>query len=304
MNLHPRPRVILMAPVAALGLLLAACGSSSTTTTTTASTTDPTSSPSNAAPLHSMLPTDLQGADSMTIASNVEYPPFEFYDKDNTTVLGIDREIADALEQQLGIKIDFQNIAFDAIIPGLTSGRYQMAMSAMTDNLERQKQVDFVDYFKAGAGVMSRTESGDTYKTIADVCGHTAGLVKGTTEVAQAAEQSTACEASGKPAIESVIFPGQNQAVLALQSGRVDVLLMDSAPGAYAAAQTTGLQMSPPYQSQPFGIVFAKGTTQLQQAVQKALENLQQSGEYEAALEKYGLESGAVDSFPINGGVE
>lgn len=300
MTLRPTSRTFLAAPVAALALLLAACGSSSSAP----AATDPTPSASNAAPLHSMLPTDLQGQDSMTIASNVEYPPFEFYDTDNTTVLGIDREIADGLEKQLGIKIEYQNIAFDAIIPGLTSGRYQMAMSAMTDNLERQKQVDFVDYFKAGAGVMSRTDSGDTYQTIADVCGHTAGLVKGTTEVEQAADQSKKCESEGKAAIESVIFPGQNQAVLALQSGRVDVLLMDSAPGAYAASQTTGLQMSPPYQSQPFGIVFAKGTTQLQQAVQKALENLKQSGEYAAALEKYGLQSGAVDAFPINGGVE
>ena len=248
------------------------------------------------APLHDMLPEELQDKDSLTIASNVEYPPFEFLDSDNKTVLGIDREIADGLEKQLGIKLVFDNIAFDAIIPGLESGRYEMAMSAMTDNLERQQQVDFVDYFKAGAGVMSRTEDGDSYQTLDDICGLTAGIVKGTTEVPQAAE--------GKPPIESVIFPGQNQAILAIANGRVDVVLMDSAPGAYAAAQTTGLQMSPPYQSQPFGVVFAKGTDELQKAVQKALENMLESGDYEAALAKYGLESGAVDAFPINGATE
>ena len=256
------------------------------------------------APLHDMLPEELQDKDSLTIASNVEYPPFEFLDSDNKTVLGIDREIADGLEKQLGIKLVFDNIAFDAIIPGLESGRYEMAMSAMTDNLERQQQVDFVDYFKAGAGVMSRTEDGDSYQTLDDICGLTAGIVKGTTEVPQAAEGSKACEAAGKPPIESVIFPGQNQAILAIANGRVDVVLMDSAPGAYAAAQTTGLQMSPPYQSQPFGVVFAKGTDELQKAVQKALENMLESGDYEAALAKYGLESGAVDAFPINGATE
>lgn len=303
MTFRPRSRMILAVAASASVALLAACGSSSSGAADT-SPTGTTPASTNAAPLHAMLPADLQDKDSMTIASNVEYPPFEFFDTDNSTVLGIDREIANGLEEQLGIKIDFQNIAFDAIIPGLTSNRYQMAMSAMTDNKERQAQVDFVDYFKAGAGVMSKTDSGSAYTTIADVCGHTAGLVKGTTEVAQADKQSKDCEAEGKPPIESVIFPGQNQAVLALQNGRVDVVLMDSAPGAYAASQTTGLQMSPPYQSQPFGIVFAKGTTQLQEAVQKALEAMKQSGQYEAALAKYGLQSGAVDSFPINGGVE
>jgi len=275
--------------------ILVGCGSSDSDT---AAAADPD------APLHSMLPEDLQGKDSITIASNVEYPPFEFYDTDNKTVLGIDRELADGIEKQLGIDIEFQNIAFDAIIPGLESGRYEMAMSAMTDNLERQQQVDFVDYFAAGAGVMSHTSDGDKYQSLEDVCGSTAGIVKGTTEVPQAAEQSDKCEAAGQPGIESVIFPGQNQAILALQNGRVDVVLMDSAPGAYAASQTEGLQMSPPYESQPFGIVFAKGTTELQEAVQKALETMHENGDYLDALAKYGLESGAVDSFPINGGTQ
>jgi polar amino acid transport system substrate-binding protein len=280
----------LLAPFA-----LAACGSSAA---------DEDHAVSKNAPLHDMLPKELQSKDSLTVASNVEYPPFEFLDADNKTVLGIDREIADGLEKQLGIRLVFDNIAFDAIIPGLESGRYEMAMSAMTDNVERQQQVDFVDYFKAGAGVMSKTEDGDKYQTLEDICGLTAGIVKGTTEVPQAADGSKACEAAGKPAIKSVIFPGQNQAILAITNGRVDVVLMDSAPGAYAAKQATGLQMSPPYQSQPFGVVFAKGTTELQKAVQKALENMAESGEYEAALKKYGLESGAVDAFPINGATE
>jgi polar amino acid transport system substrate-binding protein len=242
-------------------LLLGACGNGQSSTSNAADAT---------APLHHLLPKDLQGKGSITIASNVEYPPFEFYDTDNTTVLGIDREIADGLEKQLGITINFQNIAFDAIIPG----------------------------------VMSHSSDGTKYATFDGVCGATAGIVKGTTEVPQAEEQSKKCVTAGKGAIKSVIFPGQNQAVLALENNRVDVVLMDSAPGAYAAKQAPGLQMSAPYESQPFGVVFAKGTGQLQKAVQKALENMEKDGSYLAALKKYGLESGAVDAFPINGATQ
>jgi polar amino acid transport system substrate-binding protein len=294
-----RPRHLTL-PAAALALvlpaLLSACGGSS----------DASDEPSfdKSAPLHGALPKDLQDKKSITIASNVEYPPFEFFDTDNKTVLGIDREIADGLEKQLGIDIEFENIAFDAIIPGLASGRYQMAMSAMTDNRERQKEVDFVDYFAAGAGVLAHEADADEYTTLADMCGTTVGIVKGTTEVAQAAEQSKKCEADGEDPIESIVFPGQNQVILALQNKRVDAVLMDSAPGAYAASQTTGLVMSKPYESQPFGIVFAKGSTELQKAVQQALEALHENGDYLKALQKYGLESGAVDTFPINGGTQ
>lgn len=294
-----RPRHLTLSAAAlalALPALLSACGGSS----------DANDKPSfdKAAPLHSALPKELQDKKSITIASNVEYPPFEFYDTDNKTVLGIDREIADGLEKQLGIDIEFENIAFDAIIPGLVSGRYEMAMSAMTDNKERQQEVDFVDYFAAGAGVLAHEDDADKYAALEDMCGTTVGIVKGTTEVAQAEEQSKKCEAAGDDKIESIVFPGQNQVILALQNDRVDAVLMDSAPGAYAASQTKGLVMSKPYESQPFGIVFAKGSTELQKAVQQALEALLEDGDYLKALEKYGLESGAVDAFPVNGGTQ
>ena len=273
----PVQRLTALALLAVVGpSVLVGCGGE--TSAETAAVSDAS------APLHHALPADLQDKDSITIASNVEYPPFEFFDTDNETVLGIDRLIADGLERQLGIGIEFENISFDAIIPGLASGRYEMAMSAMTDNLERQKEVDFVDYLAAGAGILAREEDAETYSDIGAMCGTTVAIVKGPTEVPQAEEQSKACVEAGKEEIESVIFPGQNQAVLALQNDRVDAVLMDSAPGGYVASQTPGLAMSEPYQTQPFGIVFAKGTDDLQQAVQLALEALRDNGEYADAL--------------------
>jgi polar amino acid transport system substrate-binding protein len=297
MNLRPRQRLTSLAVLAVVATsALAACGGDSEADTTPAADAS--------APLHDALPKALQGEDTITIASNVEYPPFEFYDTDNETVLGIDRLIADGLERQLGIGIEFENISFDAIIPGLASGRYEMAMSAMTDNVERQQEVDFVDYFAAGAGILAHEEDADTFTTLTDMCGTTVGIVKGTTEVAQAEDQSKACTDAGDEAIESVVFPGQNQAVLALQNDRVQAVLMDSAPGGYVASQTPGLAMSQPYESQPFGIVFAKGTDELQAAVQQALEALRDNGEYAAALAEFGLEKSAVDEFPVNGGTQ
>lgn len=291
-----RRRLSLAVCAIALPGLLAACGSSSTDVGAAAT--------GSKAPLNSQLPAALQKAGKLTIASNVEYPPFEFYDKDNKTILGIDRAIADELEKQLGVKINFENIAFDAIIPGLASGRYQMAMSAMTDNKERQKQVDFVDYFQAGAGVMVRTADKGKISTLEDLCGVKVGIVKGTTEVPQADVASKQCVADGKKKIDSTVFPGQNQTILALQNNRVEAVLMDSAPGAYAAAQAKGLYMNTPYEAQPFGIVFAKNAGALSKVVQKALVAIEKDGSYMTALKKYGLESGAAKEFPINGGTQ
>ena len=90
-----RTRLLPLALIAPL--LLGACGNGQSSTSAAG---DPA-----AAPLHQMLPQDLRDKGSITIASNVEYPPFESFDTDNTTVIGIDREIADGLERQLGITI-------------------------------------------------------------------------------------------------------------------------------------------------------------------------------------------------------
>ncbi len=278
-----------------LALVLTGCGGNSAASGTSVA--------GSAAPLHSMLPKEIQAGGTLNIASNVEYPPFETYDTDGKTVIGIDREIADALERKLGVTIKFNNISFDAIIPGLASKRYDMAMSAMSDTLERQKQVDFVDYFTAGAGILRTVENPKHAATLGDLCGVKVGIVKGTTETEDANAQSKKCQDDGRAALDVTIFPGQNQTILALQTGRVDVVLLDSTSGSAVAKDSAGkLEMLKPYMAGPFGIVFPKGSTELQKAVQKGMEEIAADKTYGEILAKYGQEQGAVTEFPINGG--
>ncbi|MDO5745503.1 MAG: ABC transporter substrate-binding protein [Micrococcaceae bacterium] len=259
----------------------------------------------NTAALFNELPEKVQKSGTINVASNVEYPPFESFDTDGSTIVGIDREIADELEKQLGVTMKFDNIAFDAIIPGLSSARYDMAMSAMSDTVERQKAVNFLDYFSAGGGVMTSTANAEKLKTLGDLCGTHVGIVKGTTEDADAAEASKKCEEEGKQSIEVTIFAGQNQAVLALQSDRVDAFLVDSTSGSVIAAESKGaLAMGERYQDLAFGIVFPKEQEQLMGAIQKALEAIKSDGSYDKILTKYDMADHSMESFPVNGVTE
>ncbi|MBO1269202.1 ABC transporter substrate-binding protein [Arthrobacter cavernae] len=288
-----KPAIAALALAAVVGLT--ACGGSATAGSS--ATADAAK-----APLFSQLPQDIQSAGTIKVASNVEYPPFESIDKDGKTIVGIDRELADAVEKQLGVTLAFDNIAFDAIIPGLASGRYSMGMSAMSDTKERQKQVSFLDYFKAGAGIMTTKANADKLKSLDDLCGTKVGIVKGTTEDADATAQSGKCEAAGKAPLAVTIYAGQNQAVLALQSERVDAFLVDSTSGSVVAAESNGeLAMGKAYEEGYFGIVFPKESTQLMTAVQKAMEQIKADGSYEAILAKYKMDDHAVDTFTVNG---
>ncbi|UKA63216.1 ABC transporter substrate-binding protein [Arthrobacter sp. FW306-04-A] len=276
---------------------LTACGGS-------ASAGGDASAAANAAkaPLFSQLPKEIQGAGTIKVASNVEYPPFESIDKDGKTIVGIDRELADAIEKKLGVTLAFDNIAFDAIIPGLASGRYDMGMSAMSDTPERQKQVSFLDYFSAGAGVMTTKANPHNVKSLDDLCGAKVGIVKGTTEDADAAAQSSKCQAAGKEQLAITIYAGQNQAVLALQSGRVDAFLLDTTSGSVVAAESNGdLVMGKPYQEGFFGIVLPKDSTDLINVVQKAMEQIKADGTYKSILTKYKMDDHVIEKFTVNG---
>lgn len=254
--------------------------------------------------LRDQLPADIRSRGTIKVASNVEYPPFEYYDTDNATIIGLDKDLADAVGAKLGVKLEFNNMSFDAIIPALAAKRFDMAMSAMTDNAERRGQVDFVDYFVSGGGFLVKTGNPHNVHTLEDVCGLTAAIDKGTTNVDDADKASKACVAAGKKPVKADVYPGTSKIVLALQNGRADIAMLDTSAAAYIAQQNQG-QFEVPgksYEPKPYGIVFPKGSTQLQQAVKAGLEALIADGSYQKLLAKWGQDVGAVKAVTVNDG--
>ena len=287
--------------VLAIGIALTGCAGTGAAKSTGGGTTK---SDTQSTSLTKQLPDDIQKRGSIRVASNVEYPPFEYYDTDNTTIVGLDKDIADELSKRLGVALEFNNMSFDAIIPALEAKRFDMAMSAMTDNEERRQKVDFVDYFQSGGGFLTKAGNPKGVEALGDICGLTVAVDKGTTNVADAEAQSEKCKADGQDPVKVEVFPGTSKIVLALETGRADVAMMDTSAGAYIAQQNKGKfeVAGPPYAPRPYGIVFPKGSEQLATAVQKALESMVADGAYQKILATWGQESGALDTITINEG--
>ncbi|MGO4563389.1 ABC transporter substrate-binding protein [Rhizobiales bacterium 3FA27D7] len=256
------------------------------------------------AKLNAMLPAKLKEAGKIRVASNVEYPPFEYYDTDNTTIIGLDKDLAEAIGQKLGVKLEFENMSFDAIIPALAANRYDMAMSAMTDTEERRKKVDFVDYFISGGGFLVKHGNPKNIHSLADICGVTAAIDKGTTEIEDARLASEECVKAGKPEVKVEVHPGTSKIVLALQSGRADVAMIDTSAGAYISQQHPGEFEVPDasYAPRPYGLVLPKESDDLAKALQATVQALIDEGTYAKILAKWGQEVGAVKEVTINEG--
>ncbi|MFZ1339719.1 MAG: ABC transporter substrate-binding protein [Paracoccaceae bacterium] len=254
--------------------------------------------------LNDMLPASIREAGKINVASNVEYPPFEYYDADNTTIIGLDKDFADAIGQKLGVTLEFSNMGFDAIIPALAANRFDMAMSAMTDTEERRQKVDFVDYFVSGGGFLVKAGNPLNIHELSDLCGVAAAIDKGTTEVEDAQRASEECVKAGKAEVDMKILPGTSEIVLALQAGRADVAMIDTSAGAYIAEQHNGEFEVPgaTYAPRRYGIVLPKESDELALAVQAAVQALIDDGTYAKILAKWGQETGAVVSATINDG--
>ena len=82
---------------------------------------------------------------TITMATNAEFPPYEYHD--NNKIVGIDAEIAEAIANKLGYKLEIEDIAFDSIIPELSSKKADFGMAGMTVTEDRKKSVDFSDSY-------------------------------------------------------------------------------------------------------------------------------------------------------------
>ncbi len=285
-------------------LVLAGCGSSSSTTSSSSSASTSASTPASttSAAVAGKVPAAIKSKGTITVAADASYAPNEFVGPDGHTVIGMDADLMNALGAVMGLKVKIVNATFDTIIPGLASGKYDLGASSFTDTKEREKTVDFVDYFTAGISFYAKTSSNPGVNTVADLCGKTVSVEKGTTEGEEATAQSAKCTKAGKKAVTVLTYPDQNGANLAISSGRAELGMADSPVAAYQVKQSNGAfkLVGPTYGTAPYGLAIPKNTG-LTEPVLAGLKELIANGTYMQILTKWGVQAGALTTPTVNG---
>ena len=278
---------------------IAACGSSKAKPAATATTASGAGGAGGAGgALFSKLPSAIQSAKEIKVGSDVSYAPIEFFKEGTQQVEGVDYDIGQALGAQLGVKVTFINTTFDGLIPALQANRFDMIMSAMTDNTTRQAKVDFVDYFTAGTAILTVKGNPKHINTLDDLCGKTVALEKGTTQADVATTQAQKCQSSGKPTLTVLQLDKDTDALQQLKIGRSDADMNDFPVAAYNAQTSGGGKdfevVGQQFASAPYGIAIGKQSTQLRDAVQAALKAIIASGTYDQILNKWQVSAGAL----------
>ncbi len=246
-------------------------------------------------------------AEPITAGSITNSPPMISYASDGTTLQGAIVDLAAAMSQQMGRAIVFKPIPFNGLLPAMQAKNIDITFTLMNDTPERQKVIDFVDFFNLGTKLLVKKGNPEHIDGLDTLCGKTVSTVQGSTQISLVTEADAACKKAGKPGVENLQYAQPADARLQVQTGRVAVFFGNSPVMVYLA-RTAGegkifdVVPNREYQPVPLGIGVAKDNTSLRDALQKSLNVLIADGSYLKILEKHGVEGGAIKTATINGG--
>lgn len=227
---------------------------------------------------------------TLRMLTNAAFPPYEFVD-DSGNVAGIDAEIAQAVADKLGMKLEITDMAFESLIAGLQSDTGDIVLAGMTVDPERAQSVDFTDSYATGVQVVivpegaevkvneEKDDEGNTVKSV-DLTGMKIGVQTGTT-----GDQYCAGD-YGEDAVQR--YDNGALAVAALVNGQVDCVVIDNEPAKSFVEANKGLQiLDTAYTVEDYAAAIKKGNTELLDKVNGALKELKEDGTIEGIITKY-----------------
>ncbi|MEV7193211.1 ABC transporter substrate-binding protein [Streptomyces sp. NPDC093510] len=248
-----------------------------------------------------LLPRDVRERGTLTIASSVGgSPPGALYLEDGRTVVGQDIDFADAVAKVLGLKAEREAASFEAILPALGSGKYDLGTGNFGVTDERRKTIDFVTYINDGQGFAVREDS--KLKKVTDfeqLCGLNVATGAGTTFEVTLEDNRHVCTEAGKKPYAVKTYAEQGAIWAALQQGRTDVVMSTINGLRYAVKQQEGLKFLGEYRRLDVGFAFKKHT-KLAPAFRAAVDRLIEDGTYDRILKKWGTQDSAIEKSRIS----
>ena len=284
-----KKRFLTAAAAALCAVSLAACGGSSTATTAaetqTSEAADTTAAEADAAEEETAGEAEeTEEGGTLIMATNAEFPPYEYHDSsqtgpDGSDIVGIDAEIAGAIAEKLGKDLVIEDIAFDSLIPELQSGKADFVAAGMTVTEDRLVNVDFSDTYATAVQSIIVTSDSEIAGPD-DLAGKKIGVQQGTTGDLYATDDF------GDENIDR--YPKGVDAVQALVQGKVDAVIIDNEPAKVFVGDNEGLKLlDTAYAEEEYAIAVKKGNTELLEQINTVIQELKDSGEMDSIIGKY-----------------
>jgi polar amino acid transport system substrate-binding protein len=228
----------------------------------------------------------IKKAGVIKVGTSADYPPFESVDKSGNKV-GFDIELMTEIAKQLGVKLEWVDMPFDSLIAGVQEKKIDAAISSMNYTEERAKQVTFSDpYYTLEDSFLVADSFKGQIKTKDDITQYNIGVQTGTTQDTWLSDMIKAGDLKENKVFR---YDRADQAALDLKSGRIEILMADSAPAKTLAKQVGGIKVvfTALLSSGPVNIALPLNDTETAKAVNDILKTLSTNGFIDQLVQKY-----------------
>jgi polar amino acid transport system substrate-binding protein len=231
------------------------------------------------------------GDREVTVVTENAYPPLQFVDPATGEAVGWEYDAMNEIARRLNFAVTYENASWDAMIPAVSEGQYDIGMTGITIRDDRAERVDFSDpYMRSEMFMLVRADE-DRFADEAGFHRHDdllVGAQPGTTPF-YVAVYDLLDGNEANPRIK--LFETFGASVQALKAGDVDVVLTDGTAGrGYVAADPEALKLvGEPMGAEDFGFIFPKGSD-LVAPVNAAIAELKADGTFEALNKKWFLD--------------
>ncbi len=211
------------------------------------------------------------------VGTNAEFAPFEYLEKNE--IVGFDIDLLNAISKETGIEFKIKDMAFDGLLPALQTKKVDLVIAGMTATPEREKAVLFSKpYFTAKQVIITKGED-KSLKTFDDLSGKKVGVMLGFTG------DSVVSEIKGAK-VER--FNAAYAAIMALNQGKIDAVVLDSEPAKKYIANSKELMIADvPAEEEEYAIAVRKTDKELIEKINVAIDKIRANGEYDKILKKY-----------------
>ena len=217
-----------------------------------------------------------QNKGDLVMATNAEFPPYEYHEGDK--IVGIDVEICQAIADEMGRNLVIEDMAFDSVITSVYSGKADIGAAGLTITEDRLKNINFSTPYATAAQVIIVPEGSDI-KSPDDLAGKKVGVQLGTTGDIYADD------------IEDATVERYNkgyEAVQALLQGKIDAVMIDNEPAkVYVEQNPERVIVDEAFTYEEYAIAISKNNDELLAEVNDAIAKLKASGKLDEIVNKY-----------------
>lgn len=215
--------------------------------------------------------------ESLYVGTNPEFYPFEYLEKGE--MKGFDIELMEKIGEELGKKIIWKEMAFDGLLPALQSEKIDLIIAGMTATEDRKKFVNFSKSYYTSVQMIITNKKTNDINSLESMKGKDIGVILGYTGDVIVSEME---------GVKVKRYNGTSEAVMALKSGKVDAVVLDSEPAKNYVKQNKTLKLiETKLEKEEYAIAINKKDKELTNEIDKALDKLLKNGTYNELIKKY-----------------